>query len=329
MGFRISQVVHAAVELKIPDALAAGPMGAAELSETTGIDVGRLDRLLKGLVVVGVLEQIDDGRFSNTAVGELFREGVPGTLRANLRMLIPESYLAWGHVMETLQTGVTGHSLAHRGTLWDSIARDPDFAARFNAAMAANSEVIAEFVAGTMDFAAARVIVDVGGGKGALAGGILRRHPHLRAVICDLAPGLAEAPNYLASVGVADRCSFVECDFFESVPGGGDVYLLKDILHDWNDERAAAILSVCRRAMATGARVMLVERLFPDRVTASARDFRSVMIDLQMMVQLGGRERTVEEYRGLLEAHGFAFSAATPGELYAVVEGSAQGVDPR
>jgi hypothetical protein len=320
-GFRITQVVNAAAELRIPDLVAANPMTASELAAATGIDTGRLSRLLSGLVVIGVLELGDDGRYSNTAVGELFREGVPGSMRANIRMLVPESYRDWDHVMETLQTGVTGHSLAHGGTLWDSIARDPDFAHRFNAAMASNSERVAEFVASALDFGGARLVVDVGGGKGALAGGILRAHPHLTAVICDVGPGLAEAPGYLADLGVVDRCSFVECDFFASVPRGGDVYLLKDIVHDWDDEHAAAILSVCRRAMAIGARVMIVERGFPGRATPTPRDFSSVMIDLQMMVQLGSRERTIVEYRSLLEGAGLAFVGATPGELYVVVEG--------
>jgi len=326
-GFRAAQVVSSAVELRIPDLLAEGAMSAEQLSAATHIDTDRLRRLLRGLVALGVFEQSGDGRFSNTAVGEMFREGVPGSRRAQTRMLIPESYRAWDHVMETLRTGVPGHKLAHGGTLWETIARDPDFAARFNDAMAGNSEQVAELV-GRLDFATAHLIVDVGGGEGALAGRILKSHPHLRGIVCDLAPGLAETRDYLEGLGVADRCDIVECDFFESVPSGGDVYLLKDILHDWDDEHAQMILAVCRRATSPGARIMIVERLVPSRVTTEPGHLNAAMTDLQMMVQLGGRERTVEELQRLFERASFRLLGTHPVGLWNVVEGLAQGVDP-
>src|SRR4029077_16347256 len=127
---------------------------------------------------------------------------------------------------------------------WQTLARDPDFAARFNQAMASNSEEFAKFVGTSGDFDSAQLIVDVGGGTGALAAGILRAHSHLRGIVCDLPAGLTETPRYMAAQGVADRCSVVEADFFKSLPSGGDVYLLKQIIHDWDDENAAKILSV-------------------------------------------------------------------------------------
>jgi hypothetical protein len=327
-GFRAAQVVRAAVELNIPDLVAGGAMSAEQLSAATQIDVDRVRRLLRGLVALGVLEQGDDHRFANTEVGELFREGIPGSRRPQARMLIPESYRAWDHLMETLRTGVPGHKLAHGGTLWQTIARDPDFAQRFNDAMAGNSEQVVDLVAG-LDFASARLIVDVGGGEGALVGGVLRAHPHLRGIVCDLPAGLAETHQYLGRLGVADRCTTIDCDFFVSVPSGGDVYLLKDILHDWDDEHAGAILSVCRRAARPGARILIVERLVPSRVTTQPAHVNAAFTDLQMMVQLGGRERTVEEIQHLFEQSGFSLVARHPGVMWNVVEGLAQGVDPR
>jgi hypothetical protein len=327
-GFRAAQLVRTAAELRIPDLIADGVDSNEALSAATHIDYDRLRRLLRGLVALSVIEQIDEDRYSNTAVGELFREGVPGSRRPMAMMLIPESYRAWDRVMETLRTGVPGHELAHGGTLWDSIARDPDFAARFNDAMAGNAEQVLELVAGR-EFANARLVVDVGGGKGALVGGILKAHSHLGGIVCDLPAGLAAAPEYLARLGVADRCALVECDFFDTVPSGGDVYLLKDILHDWDDEHATAILSVCRRAMSRGARVMIVERVMPSRVTNDPAHLNAAMTDLQMMVQLGGRERTVDELQRLLDRTGFELIGATPGDLWEVVEALAEGVDPR
>jgi hypothetical protein len=319
-GFRASQLIGIAVRLRIPDLLAGGAMSADELGKGTHVDAGRLRRALRGLAALGVLAERDDGWFANTEVGELFREGVPGSRRAMAMMLIPESYRSWDHLMETLRTGETGHSRAHGGSLWEHLARDPDYAARFNEAMASNSEEFAQFVARSGGFDGAALIVDVGGGTGALAAGILRAHPHLRGIVCDLAVGLAETPQYMAGIGVADRCSVVEADFFKSVPSGGDVYLLKQIIHDWDDRDAAGILAVCRRAMGPGARIIIVERILPSRVTDDPSHLNPVMTDLQMMVQLGAQERTLEEYQRLLAGAGFSFTRLVPGGLFGLVE---------
>jgi orsellinic acid C2-O-methyltransferase len=319
-GFRISQVVHAAAELRIPDLLASHPMTASELSVETQIEMSRLQRLLRALVSLGVLAEGEDGSLSNTEVGELFRENAAGSRRATSMMLIPESYRAWDHFMEVLRTGAVGHVLAHGGTLWETIARDPDFAARFNNAMAANSNEVADFVASSVDFSGVDLVVDVAGGEGALLGGILVAHPRLRGIVCDLPAGLEQTSAYLAWIGVVDRCDIVECDFFQSVPKGGGVYLLKDIIHDWDDEAAAKILAVVRNAMAPGARVVIVERLVPSPVTNSIADFNAVMTDLQMMVQLGSRERTLGEFRELLGAAGFEFARSAPGGVFKVIE---------
>jgi len=323
-GFRASQLVRLAVTLRLPDLLADGPLSAQDLSNTAGVDASRLRRVMRGLTGLGVFEESEDGRFRNTEVGEMLREDVKGTRRALAMMLMPESYLGWEHLMETVRTGKTGHEIAHGGTLWDHLARDPDFAARFNQDMAAASERVVDFVASDADFSSAKVIVDVGGGKGALAAGILEAHAHLRAIICDIPAGLAQTPGYLAARGVADRCTIAEADFFKAVPSGGDVYLLKDIIHDWDDEPAARILATCRRASAVGGRILLIERVLPERVTEAPADLSAVMTDLQMMVQLGSRERTAEEYRGLLEGAGFTFSGAVPGGLYGIVEAVAR-----
>jgi hypothetical protein len=238
-------------------------------------------------------------------------------------MLLPESYQAWNHLKETMQSGTTGHQIAHGGTLWDSLARDTDFAARFNQAMASGSEQVTEFVAGALDFANASVIVDVGGGKGGLAAGILRAHGHLRAIICDLEVGLADTEQYITDQGVSDRCTAIESNFFERVPEGGDVYLLKDIIHDWDDDHALQILQTCRRASHPGARILLIDRVLPERVTDNPQHLNATMTDLQMMVQLGSRERTLMEYRLLLERAGFRFRSSIPGPLYGIVEGIA------
>lgn len=319
-GFRASQLVRLAAQLRIPDLVADGPRSPEELGTATGIDADRLRRALRGLAALGVLVETEDGRFACTEVGELIREAVPGSLSSLALMLLPESYRAWDHLLETVRSGRTGYEIAYGVSLWELLGRDPEYAERFNRAMVATSEEVAEFVAAGSDFSKALVIVDVGGGNGALAAGILRAHPHLRGIVCDLAAGLAGTSEYLSIRGVLNRCTVVECDFFLSVPKGGDVYLLKNIIHDWDDAHATHILSACRRAMGPGARILLVERILPARVTDNPAHLNAVMTDLQMMVQLGSRERTLAEYRGLLEGAGFRFSGSSPGALFGVVE---------
>jgi orsellinic acid C2-O-methyltransferase len=319
-GFRASQLVRMATQHKIPDLLAGGPRSAAELSASTGIEAARLRRALRGLAGLGVLLEDEQGRFASTEVGNLFREFAPGSLRPLAMMLLPESYRAWEHFAETLQTGMTGWQMTYGASLWELLDRDPEYGRRFNRAMVAMSQAWAEFVAAGSDFSRASVIVDVGGGNGALAAGILQAHAHLSAIICDILAGLAGTKEYLADLGVLDRCAIVESDFFVSVPEGGDIYLLKNIIHDWDDEHAGLILSTCRRAMAQSARILLIERFLPVRVTDDSTDLNAVMTDLQMMVQLGGQERSVSEYRSLLEGAGFQFSKSVSGGLFGMVE---------
>ena len=318
-GFRATQIVHAAVELGIPDLIAQGRATVDELSAATGIDRGRLRRLLRALVGLGVLTESDADAYTNTEVGELFREDVPGSRRPQVRMLVPESYRNWERFMETLRTGVTGQQLAHGATLWELMARDPDFGARFNAAMASNTESLAQFVATAGDFRRTALVVDVGGGEGSLVAGILRAHAGLHGIVFDLPAGLTQTNAYLREHQVLDRCTLVEGDFFRSVPAA-DAYLLKDILHDWADGEATAILNVCRRAMNPSARVMVVERVMPSRVTDSPQHLNATITDLQMMTQLGGKERTVEEFSALFEAAELKIDRLTPGGVYQLIE---------
>ena len=320
-GFRASQVVHAAAELHLPDLIAAGKTSIEELSAATRIDRSRMRRLVRALIALGVFTETE-GRLANTAVGELFREGVPGSRWANVRMLVPEGYHDWDHFMETLRTGVTGESLAYGGTLWQHIARDPDFAARFNEAMAANSEAVARFVAQADDFSDVTVVADVGGGTGALVAAVLSAHSSLRGIVYDLPAGLAKTYDYLAARGLLARCSIVEGDFFESAPAA-DMYLLKDILHDWDDDHAAQILAVCRKAMPGRGRVIIVERVMPSRVTEDPVHLASTMTDLHMMVLLGGRERTLEDFGQLFSRTGLELERFIPGDVYHIVEAKA------
>jgi hypothetical protein len=181
-------------------------------------------------------------------------------------------------------------------------ASHPEESALFDRGMAGNSPAHARLVARTYDFSGMRRVVDMGGGRGRLIATILAEHPHLRGILFDQPHVIEGAREVLTVVGVVERCELVGGSFFAAVPQGGDVYVLRNIIHDWQDEQAIAILTTCRRAMAGGARLVLVERYVPD-------DPREALLvlhaDLEMLVNVGGRERTTEEYEGLLARGGF------------------------
>jgi orsellinic acid C2-O-methyltransferase len=318
-GFRVAQLLRAAVELRIPDLIEGRPALVEQLADATGIDAGRLRRALRALASLGVLEEDERGRFANTELGNLFRASTPGSARPTALMLL-DGYGAWEHCLETLRTGRTGQSIAYGEELWETLARNPEEAARFNEAMVAQTEQASGFVAANLDLEQNSLIVDVGGGNGALAAGLLQARPDLRGIVCDLAPGLAGTAEYLARRDVADRCLVVEANFFDSLPAEGDTYLLKQVLHDWDDEHAARILATCWRSMRPGARIVLIERLLPGRMVHDPQHLRLAMLDLEMMVRLGGRDRTLPEYIELLERAGFHFLRAVPGERFALVE---------
>jgi hypothetical protein len=302
-GFRVFQMVVAACRLKLPDLVAAGPKSADELAASTETHGPSLRRMLRGLAAWNFFEERADGRFAATPLSDTFRADKPG-LRNMAIMQSEEAYQVWGDLMYTLRTGKPAFEHVFGKNRWDQLAEDPVAAANFNAAMVELSDRVAESFAGAYDLGGARNVVDVGGGNGALLIAVLRAHPEVRGILFDLAQGLAGAKEKLEAEGVADRVTLQEGSFFASVPSGGDVYLLKSIVHDWDDERALSILQTCRRAMSADARLVILERELVGRVEDPSEALPSLMSDLNMMVVLGGRERTPDEYRDLLRRAG-------------------------
>ena len=298
-----------ACQLKIPDLLVAGPKTARELAEATGTHEPSMRRFLRGLVAIDAVSAEASGSFAARPVLDLFRADKPG-LRNLTIMLSEEAYRAWGELTYSLRTGKPAFDHVFGMPRWQARAENPEAATRFNQAMVEISNRIAADFIKVYDFAGVDTVVDVGGGNGAMLAAVLDAHPRMRGVLFDLGKGLAGARAGLARLG--DRVSFVEGSFFESVPPGGDLYLLKSIIHDWDDDRAADILATCHRAMSTSARVALVERLLPDLEAAPEELFDAAMSDINMMVVLGGRERTADEYRELLASTGFRITRRLP-----------------
>lgn len=317
-GFRASAMVRAVALLRIPDLLAAGARSAGELAAETGVQPGPLQRILRGLCALGVFEETGSGTFALTAVGERFRD-VPGSLRTLAIMLPAESEATFRELEHTLRTGEPAYEKVHGLSRWQHIASDAGLADAFQRAMTSTSELVGPHLARAFDFRDRGTVVDVGGGRGALLAQVLLANPGLRGVVLDLPAALNGAEEYLSGLGVADRCELVAGDFFEAVPAQGGAYLLKFILHDWPDAECERILGRCREAMPASAALLIVERVLPERASTAA--LRTFMADVQMLVALGGRERTEEEYRELLGGAGFGLERSEPltGELSLLV----------
>lgn len=304
-GFQVSHALHAAVVLGIADLLAAGARGVVELAVATRTDAGALYRLLRALAAANVFGELPDRHFTLAPMGECLRSNAPDPV-APWAMLAGQPYVhrAWEGLLHSLRTGETAFRHVHGMDVWDYRARHPEHGAVFDRAMSGISRRVAEAVVETCDFGRFRRLVDVGGGEGVLLGYILAAHPAMGGVLFDLPQVVATAAPVLHAAGVGGRCEVVAGDFFQGVPEGGDGYVLKGVLHDWDDAAAVAILRACHRAIVPGGAVMVIERLVaPPNEGADAK-----FSDLNMLVLPGGRERTQDEFEALLAAAGFRLS---------------------
>jgi hypothetical protein len=318
-GFRAFQMVASACRLNLPDRLVDGPKNVAELASATGTNELALRKLLRGLAGCGIFTEQADGCFAATNISDAFRADKPGVRNLTL-MLSEEGYDVWGDLMYTLRTGKPAYPHVRGKGRWEDLAANPEAAELFNAAMVELTNVVAGAFIAAYDFKGAISIVDVGGGTGALLAAVLKAHPQLKGILFDLAAGLAGAREAMAAAGLDGRVTFVEGSFFESVPPA-DVYLLKSIIHDWDDENASAILKTCRAAMHPSSKLLLLERVMPERVDNPDRDLTNVISDLHMMVLLGGQERTPTEYGRLLSSAGLTMTRQVAMQsLFGVIE---------
>ncbi|GAA3417542.1 methyltransferase [Streptosporangium vulgare] len=292
-GGWVAEATFAAVRLGVADTLAGQRLYPCEIAERVGAHPGALGRLLRLLAGVGLADTDEDGRYGLTPMGALLGRDKLGPLVT----LYGEDYFgaAWRGLRHTLRTGETAFEHVFGEPVFAHLTGDPGRASVFNAGMAAGAAFFRE-VPLAHDFSGARTVVDLAGGTGALLGTVLRDHPEARGMLFDVPDVVANAPAHLDRMEVLDRCELVGGDLFESVPEGGDVYLLSRVLHDWDDERCVRLLRNCARAMAPGSELLVIERV------VSTDTHLPLAYDLHMMVMTGGRERTEEEYRTLLES---------------------------
>ena len=308
-GFWTSRALYVAAKLGIADLLQSGPKTVAELAEATGTHAASLYRIMRALTSAGIFQRENDDRFALTPLSETLVTGVPGSLRwFIISELGQEHYPAWGNVLHSVKTGEIAFDNFFGMDVWKYFAQNPEDAAVFNDSMSGMTAAANEAITSVYDFSQFGKVIDIGGGHGGLITSILQKNPQTKGVLFDAPVVIEGAGPKLESAGVADRCETVAGDFFQAVPAGGDAYVMKWIIHDWEDEKAIRILKNCREHMQPNNRLIIVDCVVPEN---DEPDF-SKTFDLNMMVMTGGKERTAAEFRELLAAAGFKLLRVIP-----------------
>jgi SAM-dependent methyltransferase len=307
VGSWTTQAIFVAAEMGIADHLAAEPLTAEELGRRTGTHSQSLYRLLRALASIGIFHEDDAGRFSTLPLGRLLASDTPGSKRSLARMAGAEFYGSWAGLIGSVQTGAAAFDGVFGKPFFQYMDAHPDRWHIYDDAMTGIHDAESLPVLEAYDFGALRTVVDVGGGNGFALAAILRRHPEVRGVLFDL-PAVAErARGIFAERGLAGRCDFVGGNFFQSLPPDADAYLLRHVLHDWQDADAIAILENCRAALRPGAKALVIENVIPP---GNAPCFGK-WLDLMMLV-VGGLERTEAQYAELFSAAGLRLNRVVP-----------------
>lgn len=299
-GYWLSRMLHVATELGIADLIAERPRPTDELAVAAGVQPRALYRLLRALAGAGIFTEDAQGIFQMTPIAEAMREGAPGSMRAMiLSELGGEHFDAWTNLKQSVKTGEIAFDHKYEKNVWEYYAENPERAAIFNQSMTNVSEATNAAVVAAYDFSAIKKLADIAGGHGSLLAGILAANPHLHGMLFDQPHVVNGSGAKLADV--ADRCEVIGGDMFQAVPAGADAYMMKWIIHDWDDERSLTILKNCHRAMPANGKLLLIEMVVPP---GNEMDF-SKLLDINMLVMTGGCERTEAEYAALFAQAGF------------------------
>lgn len=307
IGHYVSRAMFIAAKLGLADLLKNGPRDVGELAADSKTHSPSLKRLMRFLASVGLFEEVEGSKFSLTPLGELLRSDIPGSMHAMVLLFAGVGIQdSWKELEYCVRTGEP----AFRRNSADAdpfvlMAQDPEAAAIFDKAMATFAPQTSAAVAAAYDFSVFGKVADVGGGNGSLLIGILRANPGLRGVVFDQPHVVPRAKEQIAAEGVSDRCEVVGGSFFDEVVRGADAYLLKHVIHDWNDERATAILKNCRKVIPAHGKLLIVEGVYPARIDQSPESRGATANDLNMLVCTGGRQRSEVEFRDLFDASGF------------------------
>lgn len=322
LGYLVSRGLHVATELGIADRLKDGPKSIEELARATGAHQQSLYRLLRMLAGHGVFAEASPGQFQLTPLGAVLQAGVAGSVADAVKMIGDLAgdgswWTAVGHLRHSIMTGQPGFDYVQGTGFFEYLAQHPAGGTWFDRGLANFATMENAAIVSCYDFGQFRRVVDVGGGQGGFLVEVLKAFPRVTGVLCDR-PQVIQEPAYLTAAGLKDRCEIVGIDFFKSVPSGGDVYVLKRILHDWGDERSVQILRVCREAMGENARVLVVDAVVPP----GNEPHPSKIMDILMMVGFEGQERTEQEFRALYQRAGLKLTQVVPTpSVLSIVEG--------
>jgi hypothetical protein len=309
-GYMASSALYVAITLNLPDHLAGGAKSTSELAQASGANADALYRILRLLASMGLFEEVAPKKFGLTPAAELLRSDVPGSMRG-IAIFLPDPthFQIYADLMESALTGKPAAEKTLGMPIFEYFAQHPEYSEVFNDAMTSMSAPVAGAAIEAYDFSRFGQIVDVAGGHGEVLMSILKACPGVRGVLAEVGHVVDGAKPKIASAGLADRCQAVECDFFKSVPAGGDAYVMKHIIHDWDDERASVILNNIRQAMGDKrGTVVLLESVIPSGPEPDLGKF----IDIEMLALPGGRERTAEEFAALFDRCGFTFKKIVP-----------------
>jgi ubiquinone/menaquinone biosynthesis C-methylase UbiE len=308
LGKWISKPIYVAAELGIADILADGPKSVEDLACMSDTHPTSLYRLLRALAAVGIFSETNDGCFELTPMAECLKTGI---MRSVALMFHSDWHdKAWDNLLYGVKTGEAAFDYAYGMPLFDWFKENPSAAKIYNEANALKAASSHRVIVDAYDFSGINTLSDIGGGTGALMAEILNAYPSMHGVVADIASVVRQAKTEIQARGVDARCTCVDCDFFNEIPAGSDAYLMSHILHDWNDIQCQTILGNCHKAMQPGTRLLIVEAVIP-----AGNEFSiGKLLDLEVFVMGGGRERTEVEFRNLLESCGFQLSQVIPTE---------------
>lgn len=303
------QMIYVAAKLGIADLLCDGPLSVEVLATTTDVHAPSLYRVLRALASQGIFAEVESRRFELTPMAHLLRSDVPGSMR-NVALWRGEPW-RWhpiGELMHSVKTGETAFNHVMGVGLFDYLGQNAEAYTVFNQEMTTMTIEQGIAVTDSYDFSQSGLIVDIGGGHGSLMEAILTTYPSTQGLIFDLPEVVEEARARLVAAGVMERCELVAGSFFESLPEGGDIYILKDIVHDWDDEHVSLILHNCHQVITNNSKLLIIERVIPPGNEAHF----GKMVDIEMLTLTGGRERTEDEYQTLLRSFGFELKFIRP-----------------
>ena len=316
-----SQAIYAAAKFGIADLLNDGPRSVDDLAEASSTNTDALYRLLRALASIGIFSESSRKEFSLTPLAEPLRSDVDGSKRALALMSGDKQFQAWGEIVYSIQTGNTAFDKVFGKPIFDYLSETPEKARIFDAAMTGIHGRETGDVLDAYDFSGIEVLADIGGGNGSNISSILKQYPSMNGVLFDLPHVVERAKERVEAAGVSDRCQLIGGNFFESVPSGADAYLMRHIIHDWDDEKALTILHNCHSAMPANSKLLVVESVIP----SGNERFAGKFLDLVMLLIPGGKERTESEYRTLFNEAGFELSRIVPTDTeLSIVEGVKQ-----